>query len=157
DGSSAKTARAVFNASSPTWVGSLRPDIPSTAIQTPTEIMSPATAAGRLHHSNYSTGGSVDMPRKMTDLGVKGLKPRVKRWSKSAPELRGHWIRIQPTGKKSFWAVTNNPDGKQIWTFVGAADAMGIEDARDRARTILQRVRDGLPALTEKAESFGAV
>lgn len=34
---------------------------------------------------------------------------------------------------------------------------MGIEASRERARPILQRVRDGLPAREPKADTFGAV
>jgi integrase len=97
------------------------------------------------------------MPRKMTDTGVAALKPRATRYSKPDPELRGHWIRIQPTGSKSFWAVTRNPTGKQVWTFIGPADAMTIEAAREDARNVLNRVRAGLPATEAKGESFGAV
>jgi integrase len=97
------------------------------------------------------------MPRKMTDLGVAALKPRATRYAKPDPELRGHWIRIQPSGTKTFWAVTRNPNGKQIWTFIGPADAMTIAAAREKARAVLQRVRAGLPAIEPKAESFGAV
>jgi integrase len=97
------------------------------------------------------------MPRKMSDAGVAALKPRATRYTKPDPELRGHWIRIQPSGSKSFWAVTRNPDGKQVWTFIGPTDAMGIEAAREQARTILQRVRAGLPAVEAKGETFGSV
>jgi integrase len=97
------------------------------------------------------------MRKTMTDRGVAALKPRAKRYAVSDPELTGHWIRIQPTGTKSFWAVGNNPDGKQVWTFVGPTDAMGIEAAREQARVILQRVRAGLSAIPAKGETFGAV
>jgi integrase len=97
------------------------------------------------------------MRKTMSDKGVAALKPRAKRYAVSDPELTGHWIRIQPTGTKSFWAVGNNPDGKQVWTFIGPADAMIIEAAREQARTILQRVRAGLPAVEAKGETFGTV
>ena len=82
--------------------------------------------------------------------------PRAARYAVPDPELRGRWIRIQPTGKKSYWTVTRNPAGRQIWTHVGAAD-MGLKGLRETARPILQRVRDGLPAFEPKAETFGAV
>ena len=97
------------------------------------------------------------MPRKMSDKGVAALRPRASRYTKPDPELRGHWIRVQPSGTKSFWAVTRNPDRKQVWTLIGPADAMSIEAAREKARTVLQRVRAGLPAIEPKAESFGVV
>ncbi len=97
------------------------------------------------------------MRRTMTDKGVAALRPRAQRYAVTDPELRGHWIRIQPSGSKSFWTVTRNPDGKQIWTRIGPADAMPIDEARDIARGILSRVRTGLPAVEPKAETFGTV
>jgi integrase len=97
------------------------------------------------------------MPRKMTDKGVANLKPRAAQYAVADPELRGHWIRIQPSGSRSFWAVTRNPDGKQVWTRIGPADAMGIEAAREQAREILTRVRAGLPAIEPKGETVGVV
>jgi integrase len=97
------------------------------------------------------------MRRTMTDKGVAALKPRAQRYAISDPELRGHWIRIQPSGAKSYVAVTRTPDGKQLWTTVGTTDAMSIDAAREQARAILQRVRAGLPPVEPKAETFGAV
>jgi integrase len=97
------------------------------------------------------------MPRKMTDKGVAKLKRRRKRYAKPDPELRGHWIRIQPSGTKSFWTVARDPKGKQVWTYVGPCDAMTIEEARAKARGILTRVRAGLPAIEQKGETFDSV
>jgi len=97
------------------------------------------------------------MPRKMSDKGVAKLKPRRKRYARPDPELRGHWIRVQPSGSKSFWTVARDAKQKQIWTFVGPADAMTIEEARAKARGILNRVRAGLPAIEAKGETFDTV
>ena len=97
------------------------------------------------------------MPRKMTDKGVAKLKRRRKRYAKPDPELRGHWIRVQPSGSKSFWTVARDPKQKQVWTYVGPCDAMTIEEARAKARTILNRVRAGLPAIEAKGETFDVV
>src|SRR5262245_19038343 len=97
------------------------------------------------------------MPRKMSDKGVAKLKRRRKRYAKPDPELRGHWIRIQPSGTKSFWTVARDPKQKQVWTYVGPCDAMTIEEARAKARGMLTRVRAGLPAIEDKGETFDAV
>src|SRR5262245_12404945 len=97
------------------------------------------------------------MLRKMSDRGVAKLKPRRKRYAKPDPELRGHWIRVQPSGTKSFWTVARDPKGKQVWTYVAPCDALSIEDAREKARTMLQRVRAGLPAIEPKGETFDSV
>ena len=97
------------------------------------------------------------MPRKLSDRGVAKLKPRRKRYAKPDGELRGHWIRVQPSGTKSFWTVARDPKQKQIWTFVGPCDAMTIEEARAKARGMLTRVRAGLPAIEAKGETFDTV
>src|SRR5215831_9729172 len=97
------------------------------------------------------------MPRKMSDKGVAKLKQRRKRYAKPDPELRGHWIRIQPSGSKSFWTVARDPKQKQVWTYVGPCDAMTIEEARAKARGMLTRVRAGLPAIEAKGETFDTV
>src|SRR6516162_910435 len=97
------------------------------------------------------------MPRKLSDRGVAKLKPRRKRYAKPDGELRGHWIRVQPSGTKSFWTVARDPKQKQIWTFVGPCDAMTIEEARAKARGMLNRVRAGLAAIEAKGETFDTV
>ena len=76
------------------------------------------------------------------------------------PELLGHYVRVAPTGAKTFWAVARDPDGKQIWTKLGPADVLSIDDARDQARDVLMRVRAGLPAFDRpqvKPASFRSV
>jgi integrase len=98
------------------------------------------------------------MARKtLTDKGIAALKPRAARYAHPDPELSGLYVRVQPTGAKTFWCIARNPDGKQIWTLVGDCAVMSIEEARNRARDILQRVRDGLPAVEPKGETFEAV
>jgi integrase len=84
----------------------------------------------------------------LTDRGVAALKPRSQRYAFPDPELRGHYVRVQPSGAKSFVTVARDPvRKKQIWTVIGATDVMPIEDARDKARAAIKRVRTGKPAL----------
>jgi integrase len=97
------------------------------------------------------------MRKTLTDKGVAALKPRADRYTFPDPELRGHYVRIQPSGVKTFVAVTRAPTGKQVWTNLGAADVMSIDDARQEARRVIQRVRDGKPALESAPDSFAAV
>ena len=72
--------------------------------------------------------------KRLDDDGVAKLKTPSKRVTIPDPECRGHYVRITPKGHKTFWAVARDPNGKQIWKLIGDADAMKIEDARDKAR-----------------------
>jgi hypothetical protein len=93
------------------------------------------------------------MRRAMTDKGVAALKRKPKAYSRPDPELRGHWVRVQPSGTKSFWTIARDPNQKQIWTYIGPCDATTIEEARARARIILRRVRAGLPVTSLRHRS----
>jgi integrase len=97
------------------------------------------------------------MRKSLSDKGVASLRLRSERYTFPDPELRGHYVRVQPSGSKSFVVVARNPSGKQVWTNIGAADVLSIEAARKLARKAIERVRSGLPAVEAGADSFAAV
>ena len=97
------------------------------------------------------------MRKTLTDKGVAALRPRPKRYAYADPEMRGHYVRVTPTGAKSFATVTRSLDGKQVWTTLGLADRMTVATAREMARAAITRVRAGLPAFEAKGETFGDV
>jgi integrase len=88
------------------------------------------------------------MPNRKTlsDRGVAALKPRAARYALPDPELRGHYVRVQPSGAKTFVTVARSPEGQQVWTMIDRCDVLSIEEARERARDVIKRVRAGLPA-----------
>jgi integrase len=89
----------------------------------------------------------------LSDLGVAALKPRASRYAFPDPELRGHYVRVSPTGGKAFAVVRRDPvTGKQVWAAIGKADVMSIEEARGQARVALQRIGQGLPAVAPRTE-----
>lgn len=84
------------------------------------------------------------MARKtLTDKSVLALKPRDKLYAQPDPQLPGHYIRVSPTGSRTFVAVTRDPNGKQVWTTIGRAHLIGVEEARAKAREIINRVKGG--------------
>lgn len=93
----------------------------------------------------------------LTDLGVAKLKPRDKRFNHPDPNLPGHYVRVTPTGSKSYAAIVRGPTGKQALITIGDCATLPIAEARSRARTAMQRVRDGLPAVEPRAQTFSAV
>ena len=96
------------------------------------------------------------MRKSLSDAGVRALKPRAARYAHPDPELAGHYVRVQPSGAKSFVIVTRDPYGKQVWATIGGADLLNVEEARERAREAIKRVQAGKPAFETpvKPESF---
>jgi hypothetical protein len=93
----------------------------------------------------------------LTDKGVEALERRANRYVISDPELRGHYVRIPPHGPKVFAAVARTPYGKQIWAKIGTTADLKIEEARERARKVIRRIKDGKPAFEAKPESVAEV
>jgi integrase len=78
------------------------------------------------------------------------------------PDTRGLCLRITPKGKKTFTIVARDPSGKQVWREVGDAGQMPLEEAREKAREGVERLKRGeepFPVLERPAppESFEAV
>lgn len=101
------------------------------------------------------------MRKTLTDRGVAALKARASRYAFPDPELRGMYIRVQPTGSKAFVTAARDPvRKKQVWSLIGATDVLTIKDARKQARRVLERVRAGQSAFEappQEPDSFGKV
>src|SRR5262249_23802558 len=98
--------------------------------------------------------------KRFDDKAIEGLKPKAKRYAMPDSEMIGHFIRVMPSGVKSYVAVARDPFGKQVWTTIGNTKHVGIEDARAKAREIIGRVKKGKPAtepLPPPADSFADV
>jgi integrase len=86
----------------------------------------------------------------LSDLGVQNLKSKSARYVFSDPELGGHYVRVMPTGSKSFVALARDPNGKQVWATIGATNLYGIEKARELAREAIKRIKAGFPPFEQK-------
>ena len=56
------------------------------------------------------------MRKTLTDKGVAALKPRPQRYAYPDPELRGHYVRVQPSGAKAFVTVARSPQANRSGT-----------------------------------------
>jgi integrase len=96
----------------------------------------------------------------LTDKQVAALPKKRKRYVLPDPEQRGHYVRVMPDGANVYCAVARDPYAKQIWHTIGSADVLKIEEARQRAREAIKRVREGKPAVEPppvKPDTFKAV
>src|SRR5262245_30504285 len=81
--------------------------------------------------------------RTLTDNMIAGLKPKAKRYAMPDPKLAGHYVRVTPTGAKSFVAVARDPRGKQVWHTIGSTDLHKLDEARELARAAMKAIKAG--------------
>ena len=90
--------------------------------------------------------------RAFTELFVRKLKPKPTAFVTWDLKQRGLAIRVQPTGRKS-WYVAYSRHGRPRWLRLGDADAIYLADARQlAAEAMLQVARGHDPAAERKAE-----
>jgi integrase len=97
------------------------------------------------------------MRRRLTDRQIALLKPAAARYALPDPGMAGLYVRVQPSGSRSFAVVTRNAAGKQVWTTLGPTAHCTVEQARDKARAAIQRIKSGLPAVEVPPDSFATV
>ena len=91
----------------------------------------------------------------LTDKRVAALKPRHKMYVSPDPQLPGHYVRVMPSGTKSYVAIARDPRGKQVWKTIGKTVDLTLEKAREEARKALQRTkRTGPMAFQVVAEEW---
>jgi integrase len=96
----------------------------------------------------------------LTDKQLMALRRKRKRYVRADPELRGHYLRVPPSGPITFAAVARDPYGKQVWATIGTTSGLTIEHARERARDAIRRVKDGQSAFEPvaiKPDSYQAI
>ena len=93
--------------------------------------------------------------RVWTDGTIGNLKPKRKAYALPDPALPGHYVRVQPSGNKSYVAVARDPRGKQIWHTIGSPSIFLLDDAREAARVAIQAIKSGEDH--QPPESFEAV
>jgi hypothetical protein len=94
--------------------------------------------------------------KRLDNDGVASLKAKPKRQTIPDPELRGHYIRITPSGSKSFWVVARDNHGKQVWRMIGSPP-MSIDDARASAQKTIRAIRSTTVIEAANDTSFESV
>ena len=78
---------------------------------------------------------------RLTERRVDVLKPRKSAYDVRDRDLKGFGIRVLPSGAKRYFIHSQN-QGRRVWKLVGKAGAVGVDEARDRARTLLASIRN---------------
>jgi integrase len=81
---------------------------------------------------------------KLTNTYIQKLKPAKKRYSVRDTEIKGLLIRVEPTGKKTFYLDYYTPEGKRTSKKIGDAKVLTIAEAREMATIILGKILKGI-------------
>ena len=73
---------------------------------------------------------------------VDALKPRKSAYDVRDRDLKGFSVRVLPSGAKRYFVHTQHR-GRRVWKIVGHAGAIGADEARDRAKTLVASIRKG--------------
>ena len=91
----------------------------------------------------------------LTDRMVAALPKKRERYSVPDPELAGHYVRVMPSGVKSYCASVRDPSQpatskttgrtyhKTVWHTLGSAEVLKIDEARDLARKAIKAIKGG--------------
>jgi Arm DNA-binding domain len=78
----------------------------------------------------------------LSDRQVAALPRKARRYALADPELRGHYLRVPPAGAINFTVIVKQ-HGKQEWESIGTTADLTIEQARDKARAVIRRIKSG--------------
>ena len=79
---------------------------------------------------------------RLDERRVDALKPRKSVYDARDRDLKGFGVRVLPSGAKRYF-IHSQHHGRRVWKIVGRAGAIGVDEARDRARVMLASMRNG--------------
>ena len=91
--------------------------------------------------------------RALSEARVKALKPRRSAFDIRDANFRGFGVRVLPSGAKRYFVHIQHR-GERFWKLVGDANAMGVEEARLRATSILDAIRHESHAAAESDDTL---
>lgn len=81
---------------------------------------------------------------KLTDRQIAALPRKPKRYIVTDPEQRSLFLRVPPAGPITYTAIVKT-HGKQTWKALGTTDELKIDEAREKTREVVRRVKAGKP------------
>ena len=90
--------------------------------------------------------------RAFTDTYIKSLKPRERRYELGDAGSRGLWLRVEPSGAKTFWSVYRR-DGKLQRVRLGAYPGMSLAQAREAHQGVRVAIEQGRDPAAEHRQA----
>ena len=76
----------------------------------------------------------------LSEARVKTLRPRNSAYDLCDAKLKGFGLRVPPSGAKRFFILAQHR-GERVWKIVGDMNAMSLDEARERAASLLATIR----------------
>jgi Arm DNA-binding domain len=92
---------------------------------------------------------SAPNKRKLTAIFMQKMKPQARHFMLWDAMQRGLALRVEPTGYRG-WKVVYRHHGRPRWYHLGAADAIGLADARTLAAEVMLQVARGKDPQAER-------
>ncbi|MEQ8408007.1 MAG: site-specific integrase [Gammaproteobacteria bacterium] len=90
------------------------------------------------------------MRQKLTTTSIKQVSPTEKPFEIVDSELRGFLLRVQPTGRMTFYFSYRNEAGKKARIKIGTVGNISPQQARDQATALAGQVSTGVDVQAEK-------
>ena len=79
---------------------------------------------------------------RLDERRVRTFKPRKSAYDVRDRILMGFGVRVMPSGAKRYF-IHSQHRGQRFWKIVGHAGSVGVDETRDRARTLVASIRKG--------------
>lgn len=87
---------------------------------------------------------------KLTKLTVTGATPAAKPWQLHDTEVQGFLLRIEPTGRASYYLEYRNTEGRRLRYRLGNHPALDADQARKLAKIVAGKVAGGIDVQSER-------
>ena len=78
---------------------------------------------------------------RLNQVKVDALKPRKSAYDVRDHDLKGFGVRTYPSGAKRYF-IHSQHHGRRVWKIVGHAETVGVDQAREGAKTLLASIRN---------------
>ena len=78
----------------------------------------------------------------LTERRVDALKPRKSAYDVRDRKLEGFGVRVLHSGTRRYF-IHSQHRGRRVWKLVGQAEALNVDEARNRAMAMLAAIRNG--------------
>lgn len=90
------------------------------------------------------------MRDKLSTTTLNRLKPAEKPFEVVDTEIKGYLLRVQPSGRMTYYYSYRNSEGKKVRIKLGVVGSISVKQAREQAVSVAGKASDGIDVQKEK-------